>query len=113
MKVSNLIPIIENRYQFNLRFQKFIPNQPGCYVISTFDDEILYVGLTDNLRRRFGEHRGNREKINLTIQGKAFWFYFMTYVKKDLCKMERTWLNQYEVIHGNLPILNKISSPVH
>jgi hypothetical protein len=26
--------------------------------------------------------------------------------------LERTWLNQYESIHGELPILNKVSSPI-
>ncbi len=83
------------------------------YLITTFDDEILYIGLTDNLQRRFGEHSGNKEKNNSTKQGRAFWFYYMMCAEKELCKIERTWLNQYEIIHGNLPVLNKVSSPIH
>jgi excinuclease UvrABC nuclease subunit len=102
MKVSPLIPKIEIRYKFSLRFQKFIPNQPGCYILSTFDDEILYIGKSDNLRRRFGEHRASKEKTNLTTQGKAFWFYFMTCIEKDLYKIERTWLKKREKMNKHL-----------
>ncbi len=72
-----------------------------------------YIGLTDNLQRRFGEHRDNkREKKSPTNNGTVFWFYDFTCNTVELSKVERTWLNQYEIMHGKLPTLNKLSSPV-
>jgi predicted GIY-YIG superfamily endonuclease len=84
----------------------------GCYVLATFDDDILYIGLTDSFFNRFQQHLDNPEKANTTQIGKAVWFYHFLYDINNLPKLERTWLNQYESVHGELPILNKISSPV-
>ena len=84
----------------------------GCYALTTFDGPILYIGLSVDLNARFQQHLGNPEKIMLTGNGKAFWFYFAGYNNENLNKLERTWLNQYQTEHGERPILNKIDSPV-
>jgi predicted GIY-YIG superfamily endonuclease len=112
MKATQLVPRTNSRFRFTLRYQKFIPKSAGCYVLSTFENEILYIGLTDNLQRRFGEHRGSKEKTISTLKGAAFWFHFLACTEKDLQRLERTWLNQYEVQHGSFPVLNKVRSPV-
>ncbi|WP_418789546.1 GIY-YIG nuclease family protein [Priestia megaterium] len=45
------------RSKFQLGYEFTIPELPGVYVISKkLTDEILYVGKTTNLRRRFGRH---------------------------------------------------------
>jgi len=112
MNVDELLPTISNRIQFSLRYRKFAPNTPGCYVLTTFDGNVLYVGLTNNLYRRFSQHRDVKEKCDATTQGIAFWFYYLPAAEKEIHRIERGWLNQYQAVHGEFPILNKVSSPV-
>ena len=112
MKVKQLVPRLYRKVEFSFRHHRLVPHEVGCYVLATFDDEILYVGLTENLHRRFSDHRGNNEKCGRTSQGAAFWFYYLACNKKELYRIERTWLNQYHDLHGEWPVLNKIYSPV-
>lgn len=112
MKVNQLVPTVELRKQFNLKERKFVPKESGCYILATFDNEILYIGLTDNLNRRFAEHRNTKEKRHPTSQGKAFWFYYLTCKENETYRLERTWINIYTGFHGVLPVLNKVNSPI-
>jgi predicted GIY-YIG superfamily endonuclease len=112
MKVEQLIPQPAKRVQFSLKWRKFVPKETGCYILATFDDDVLYVGLSDNLNRRFGQHRDNKEKRKPTGQGRAFWFYYLRCDEKEMCRVERTWLNEHIEVHGELPVLNRVSSPV-
>jgi len=84
----------------------------GCYVLATFNNDIIYIGLSESLFGRFQQHLGNSEKTNPTKDGKAVWFYYTIYDTTNLAKLERTWINQFVAIHGQLPILNKINSPI-
>jgi predicted GIY-YIG superfamily endonuclease len=81
-------------------------------VLTAFDDEILYIGLTEDLHRRFFQHRDKQEKRAPTSKGVAFWFYYMVCHEQEIARIERSWLNQYQELHGELPPLNKIQSPV-
>jgi excinuclease UvrABC nuclease subunit len=112
MKVNNLIPNVSNRVQFTLKYRKFVPKESGCYVLTTFEGVVLYVGLSDNLNRRFSNHREVKEKCKPTSQGMAFWFYYLLSPMKEINRIERSWLNQHTSLQGTFPILNKISSPV-
>ena len=113
MKVGELSPAVVKRVQFTLRYQKRVPSESGCYVLATFEGDVLYVGLSCDLNRRFGEHRGSDEKCEATLLGKAFWFYFLEQPEKEILRLERSWLNQYCSIHGERPVLNKVESPVN
>ncbi|WP_078671173.1 GIY-YIG nuclease family protein [Chitinophaga eiseniae] len=112
MKIDKLSPKPNSKVHFKLASYKSVPKEKGCYVMTTFDDDILYIGLSENLNSRFQQHLDNPQKINPTPDGKAVWFYFTIYNPKNLAKLERTWLNQYLSSHGRLPILNKINSPI-
>ncbi|MFH1674859.1 MAG: GIY-YIG nuclease family protein [Pseudomonadota bacterium] len=112
MKIEQLIPLPKDKVHFKLSSFKSVPKEPGCYVLTTFDNDILYIGLSDNLFDRFRQHLDKPEKTNPTKVGKAVWFYYTIYDPTNLPKLERTWLNQFDVIHGRLPILNKVNSPV-
>lgn len=112
MKIQELNPCPTEKVQFKLAFYKAVPKVDGCYIITTFDNDILYIGLSNNLNERFKKHLDTPEKINPTTEGKAIWFYLTTYDKKNLPKLERTWLNDFQTRHGRLPILNKVNSPV-
>jgi hypothetical protein len=112
MKVKDLIPLPKDKVHFKRSSFKSIPKETGCYVLATFDNDVLYIGLSDNLFNRFQQHLDNPEKTKPTKDGKTIWFYFTIYDPKNLPKLERTWLNQFSSIHGRRPILNKMDSPV-
>lgn len=112
MNVSQLVPLPERKVAFSLVSVKLLPEVAGCYILATFSGEILYVGLAVNLLQRFKQHRDTPEKCQPTNLGRAHWFYFLTVDKNETYALERDWQNQFSAIHGVLPILNKIDSPV-
>jgi len=112
MKVEELSPPIEKKVHFKLASFKSIPKEAGCYALTTFDTDILYIGYSENLNDRFKQHLDNPEKTNPTEEGKAIWFYFTIYDSNKLPKLERTWINHFVAKHGRLPIMNKVNSPV-
>lgn len=110
MKIENLKPSPNNREYFRRDRQRFIPKNAGCYILATLQDDILYVGLSKNLQRRFGEHLDDSGKTSKTQQGRASIFCWIGC--DELHKVERTWLNSCEIEDGTLPILNELRSPV-
>jgi hypothetical protein len=112
MKIEQLSPKPDNKIRFKLSFFGSVPKISGCYVLTTFEDSILYIGLAKNLNVRFQQHLDNYKKTQPTLNGKAVWFYYMEYDITNLPKLERTWLNQFETTQGEFPILNKVSSPI-
>lgn len=112
MKVSDLIPLPSIKTRFALSDAIFIPKCPGCYVLTTFDFNILYIGLSTNLNTRFIQHLNNSEKISPTLDGRAIWYHYEKIKTEELHRVERTWMNKFNSIHGRNPILNKISSPL-
>ena len=113
MKVDELIPHPKGKVNFKLASYKSVPKETGCYVLTTFDNDILYIGLSENLNDRFQQHLNNTEKTNPTYEWKAIWFYFEIYAPNNLPQLERTWINQYVALHGRLPVLNKVNSPIN
>jgi len=112
MKIEQLTPTPKDKVQFKLSSFKLVPKVTGCYVLTTFENEILYIGLSDNLYDRFQQHLANPEKTNPTKEGKAVWFYYTIYDPTNLPKLERTWINHFVAVHGQLPNLNKVNSPI-
>jgi predicted GIY-YIG superfamily endonuclease len=112
MRIEELIPLPKDKVLFALSSYKSVPKSFGCYILATFDNHILYIGLTDNLHERFKQHLANPEKTKPTVEGKAILFYFHTFNSNNLEQLERTWLNQFVTRHGRRPILNKVDSPV-
>lgn len=112
MKASQLVPSPTQKVLFSLASIKSLPKLAGCYVLTTFDGDVLYVGLTVNLYQRFKQHRDTPEKCDPTPLGRAYWFHFVEADEIKINAIERAWQNQYSSVHGVLPILNKIDSPV-
>jgi hypothetical protein len=110
--VKELLPPPGQRCDFSYRRCKFVPATSGCYALTTFFTDILYIGLAVDLGRRIVEHLNSRDKPDLTPLGRAYWFYFCPVEQLRLPGVERGWLNQYELQHGTLPVLNKIHSPL-
>jgi hypothetical protein len=109
MNVNALHPYPGHREAFNRSNERFVPGSPGCYVLTTFDGAVLYIGLTDNLRRRINEHLDDPQKVGLTTFGRAVFFYWLETL--DTHKVERTWLNIHSYTEGSLPVLNSVNSP--
>jgi|SRR6185312_14466981 len=112
MKIQELLPFPEAKVTFKLSSFKQVPKVAGCYALTTFENNILYIGLSDNLYSRFQQHLQNSEKVLPTKDGKVVWFYYMEFNRTNLPKLERTWINSFLAKHGTLPILNKINSPI-
>jgi excinuclease UvrABC nuclease subunit len=113
MIVDELRPVPTNKSKFDFQGIRVLPETMGCYVLSNFHGEIIYIGLAINLKQRALQHFDNPDKHGVTQEGKAYWFnYVMLKSEKLIYRTERGWLNQYELAHGCLPPLNKIHSPV-
>jgi predicted GIY-YIG superfamily endonuclease len=89
-----------------------VPTESGCYALCSFDTSVLYVGLTDNLNRRFEEHVADDAKRAVVGAVRTFWFYWVTAPLAAVARIERGWQNQHAAQHGRLPALNKIQSPI-
>lgn len=109
MNISELVPAPTHRETFRRSREKFVPEKSGCYVLTSFGNVVLYVGLTNNLRRRMNDHLDNPDKTGATEFGKAVLFHWIE--SADIQKIERTWLNIHIQNEGSLPILNKFYSP--
>lgn len=109
MNIAELIPPPSHREAFMRSRERFVPAASGCYVLTTLDGVVLYVGLADNLRRRMGQHLDNPEKTGLTKLGRAIFFHW--YESAETEKVERTWMNIHIQHEGVLPVLNRAYSP--
>jgi len=113
MNVNELLPKPAFKVQLKLSHYFFIPKEAGCYILTTFNNDIIYVGASDNLFYRFQQHLNNDEKTDPNKGGKAIWFYYKIYDSGNLPTLERTWINQFVMNHGKFPMLNKINSSIN
>lgn len=89
---------------------RLIPNESGCYALTTVNGHILYLGLATSLAQRFEQHLDTPLKVAPTSEGRAtLFFWFLT---SSLEATERGWFNAHRVTEGKLPVLNKVDSPV-
>lgn len=109
MNIIELIPQPLHYEPFNRSREKFVPEKPGCYVLTTASKTVLYVGLTNNLRRRMNNHLDDLRKISETKEGRAVLFYWIETLETN--KIERTWMNIHLLHEGCLPVLNGKYSP--
>jgi hypothetical protein len=109
MNISQLIPQPTHWETFKRHCERFIPEKPGCYVLTTFSKVVLYIGLTSNLRKRMNDHLDNPNKTSETKVGRAVLFFWIESL--DINKIERTWMNTHIQYEGSLPELNSVYSP--
>ena len=113
MKITELKPIVSNKTEFHLSKVKFIPVEHGCYVLTNYLNDILYIGKANNLNIRIKQHLENPLKTEITALGVAYFYYYKTVINEnELFKLERGWLNHFELKEGKLPILNSIHAPI-
>ena len=113
MKVARLRPVPNLKTQFAWSHHVTVPAHPGCYALVTYDGEVLYVGLaTTSIRDRMGAHLDTREKRIPGARGAAYWLYYLLCEPAEVGPIERGWMNQASLEDGDMPALNKISSPL-
>ena len=109
MNVDVLTPHPAKSEPFRRSRERFLPQSAGCYVLSTFDGRVLYVGLADNIRRRVNQHLDSSAKTDATAEGRAVIIHWLE--TSQTYKVERTWMNIHITNEGRLPILNSVYSP--
>jgi hypothetical protein len=109
MKLELLVPKPLVSEPFRRSRERFVPEKAGCYALTTFEREVLYIGLSVNLRRRVNEHLDSAAKTELTEHGRAVLIHWIE--TPEVNKIERTWMNIHLVTEGRLPILNSAYSP--
>jgi predicted GIY-YIG superfamily endonuclease len=78
--------------------------------LANFGDDILYIGLASDLRRRVEQHLDTPAKRQLTPQGRAVKVHWFATLER--AKVERTWINSYTITEGLLPCMNRINPPI-
>jgi hypothetical protein len=112
VKYDQLVPYpsFKKVFSYSVSFQ--VPEVSGCYVITNFSEEILYIGLSRCLKKRFCQHLDSPKKTQSGSYGKPSFFNYLLSEEHFLEKIERTWIHQFEILHGCLPVFNKVSSPL-
>ena len=107
MKITSLDRRFTSRARFALRDRNDVSMSSGCYALTNVIDEVLYVGETTNLRRRFEQHRGDRRMNGNSTIGVTHWFYFFTCPESELIRIEDGLLSVHKFNTGSLPPLNR------
>ena len=111
MKASALIPKCGKPVEFSRRELARVPESPGCYALSNYHGDILYVGKATSLRDRMGEHLDSPDKIAVTKLGAAFWFHYHVAEESRHKGIESGWYRLHEDAEGLPPPLNKQRPP--
>ena len=111
MIVSLLIPTVDKQLEFSYADLYAAPEESGCYVITAFNDTILYIGQSQNIHKRMEQHLGNNVKRRKTPWGVAFWLYYKLCDERDLGSLEKGWVNKHIIKEGKLPFFNKVRPP--
>ncbi len=74
MTIDKLVPVPAKRESFRHSSLRFVPETAGCYVLTTFENVVLYIGQAVNIRRRMSDHLDDPRKTEMTPRGKAFFF---------------------------------------
>ncbi len=114
MNINKLTPAPQekDKVKFDLRNYHKVPQESGCYVITTYEENILYIGKSVNINDRFKQHLDDPKKTGATSKGLAFWFHWLEWDKTQLNALEGGWANFYKATEGERPIMNLIDPPV-
>lgn len=89
------------------------PEAPGCYALTNFSGDVLYIGQAHSLRSRLLQHFGLGKHNESTRHGRISLVRVLVLEGKgQLNAYERGWLNQCLLADGELPPLNLVSAPV-
>lgn len=108
MKVTDLDPAFDCRVGFNEWGGQAVPPDAGCYILASADDAVLYIGQTNNLRRRISQHLNTRRMRQDTVgAGGARFFYYRLLPAKEVYEIEQLLLFKHRYREGQWPALNR------
>lgn len=100
MRLADLDPIFQLRVRFNWKGNGKLPAEAGCYILASGGGEVIYIGQSNNLRRRMSEHlRVGR------LQGA--WFYYLQLPAERVLEYEQRLLSKHRFREGQWPALNR------
>ena len=108
MKPSDLSSGIRVFVPFQLKDAYRVPQSAGCYLITNAYHQILYIGQTEDLRRRMTEHLSDIRMTTPTTIGRATWYYYQKITDSRLKDAEDRLLMTYKINVGRRPPLNRI-----
>ena len=108
MKIQECSPAMQSRVAFNRRSVAFTPLVGGCYCFANIYDDVLYIGQTDCLQRRLGQHLDDPRMTSSTSLGLVSWFYYVEIPDQELRTTEQKLFGDYEFKEGTWPPLNRI-----
>lgn len=108
MKVQDCSPIMQSRVVFSRSSIAFTPPIAGCYCFANIYDDVLYIGQTDCLQRRLGQHLDDSRMTSRTSLGLVSWFYYAEIPERELRITEQKLVGDYLLKEGELPPLNRI-----
>ena len=105
------VQTLDSRFTSRARFARWaeldVVGAAGCYALANVSDEVLYIGQSANLRRRFIQHLDDRGKTGSTAKGPAHWFYYFKVPASGLKRTEDALLARYKFHTTQLPPLNR------
>lgn len=107
MKIHTLDPQLTGRIQFRFSESLRVPENSGCYALSNIHDDILYIGMSVNLRQRMEQHLGDPRMTGRTSLGLATWFYYGFWLPEEIAVVEEQFLFMFKANEGRLPPLNR------
>ena len=109
MFVDQLHPKVENRVDFSLASLGVTPEVAGCYVLSSFQGDILYIGKTKSLHKRLEQHCNDLEKQQRSPVGVVQFMYYRVCSAAEMTELERAWTAQFAMRNkGALPHFARI-----
>ena len=115
MLVSDLAPITDDRVIFSYPKSHEVPEDSGCYVITTLDGTILYIGQSINIRSRMRDHLYTKEMTATMPSGEsAYWFYYTLCPAAELNQLEGNWIDDHKLNEGGkLPPFNDVNPTIY
>lgn len=108
MKVSVLNPRLPHRVQFRQSETLRVPENSGCYALTSINDEVIYIGQSKNLYQRMQQHLDSDRMTQSTYAGLAVWFYYQMLPPEKLELIESRLLFVFKAVEGRLPPLNRM-----
>ena len=95
MMVRELTPSAHYRERFSPRTLAKLSTMSGVYVLSTFFQDILYIGSSRNLKQRVAQHLESTKYEHKSPKGRIYWFDYSFCQTTKCFYMERGWLNHF------------------
>ena len=108
VKARDLIPEFSERIEWSTRSLDQVPMSSACYLLTSDDDSVLYIGRSSNLRDRIRHHLHNSRMEEETPLGTVHWLYYHEVPVDKLAETEHELFSAYiSFSRAGFPPLNR------